>query len=80
VRPLSLSRTAARAEPRPTGADEGLRLGRHPGVAAPVNKRGAKENTACRQTCEAAYRATRRAQVQRITRKWSMDQGQQTDR
>ena len=56
------------------------RLGRHPRVAAPVNKRGAKENTACRQTCEAAYCATGRAQVERITRKWSVDKGQQTDR
>jgi hypothetical protein len=35
-----------------------LRLGRYPRVAAPVDKCGAEENTACCQTREAAYRAT----------------------
>ena len=57
-----------------------MQLSRDPRVAAPVDKRGANENTACRQTREAAYSATRCAQVQRITRERPMDERQQTDR
>lgn len=56
------------------------RLGRHPGVAAPVDKRSAKENTTRGQTREAAYSATSRAEVEGITGERPMDNRQQTDR
>ena len=58
----------------------GMRLSRDQRAAAPVDKRGPKENTACRQTGEAAYSATRPAQVHRIGRERPMDERQQTDR
>ena len=57
-----------------------LRLGRDPRVAAPVDERGAEENTARRQTREAAYSATSRAQVEGINGERAMDNRQQTDR
>ena len=57
-----------------------LRLRRDPRVAAPIDKCGAEEDTARRQSREAADSATSGAQVEGITGERPMDNRQQTDR